>query len=547
MKKAFGKQITPRLAVFLLALLLLAPQALAAPAQPTVELTHSGSGDQVVLECTAKMDAPDSEGDSRVEMTLSIQAAPGLTIDPASVQAIYQTEDGETLALDKDHWTADRDSGLLVAALEVDTDMAGQLLCRVSGQMASGSRNTMTNTARLEVTYQDLETGVNTPMSANAKDAIQQAPPKKTGYTLTLDLNGGSLTGKNSTFVWQEDLSDGQQVNLSSLPQPARSGFFFDGWTVASGAGAKVSGDILTIGSGDVTLRAVWTSRADKLTLDLNGGSGRLVTIDGITGEDVTLPDPADVLYSRAGYKLAGWCETSDGQGKIYRGGETYTLTREEDVLYAWWAPQYTLSYDGNGGTGQMPRRVFSASDEAVISENVFKRTGYEFIGWSLSADGRGPLYQSGDTLTLTEDTTLYAQWEMINEPVPEKDGGHTPLLLGILAALVAVGAVCGFLLWKRRRDEDPYDDEPYDDEPYDDGYDGYDDRYDRYDDRPARRDDRYDRNDRRDRYDDRRRYEDRRDRYDDRYDTRERYDQRQEPRDRRDHRRYDDDYDRYD
>ena len=95
--------------------------------------------------------------------------------------------------------------------------------------------------------------------------------------------------------------------------------------------------------------------------------------------------------------------------GTIYHGGDTYTLTRDDDVLYAWWAPQFTLTYDANGGDGQMPRRVFSASEEAVISDNAFTRKGYDFVGWCFSADGRGKIYQSGDTITLTEDATLYA------------------------------------------------------------------------------------------------------------------------------------------
>ena len=518
------RELTPRLSVFLLAVLLLAPMALAAPEEPEVELTHSGDGGRVVLECTAKMDAPDGEG--RVEMTLSLRADSQLTIDPDSVEAIYQTEDGESMTLDEDHWDVDRNAGLLLVYLEADTDMGGQLLCRITGQIAGDSQKKLTNTARLEVTYQDLDTGEETKAEAEAKDEIQ----RKVNYTLTLDLNGGSLTGRSSTFVWQNDLSQGQQVNLGGLPEPTRTGYFFDGWSLVSGTGAKTDKNTLTIGSGDVVLRAAWTSREDKLTLDLNGGSGKQVTVSGLTGEDVTVPDPSEVLYSRDGYKLAGWSTTPGGQdGKTYTGGESFTLTREDDVLYAWWAPQYSLVYDANGGTGQMPRRIFAASEEAVISDNVFTRTGYDFIGWCLSADGRGTLYQGGDSITLTGDTVLYAQWEMINEPPVEENDSHLPLLLGILAALVVI-CVCAFLLWKRRNDDGPYDDGGYDDG--DDGYeDGYDDRRDRYDGyRDERARDRY--YDREDRYRDRDRSgypEDRRrdrgdrrryyDRYDDRYD----------------------------
>ena len=539
MKKAVWKlsKLTPRLSVFLLALLLLAPQALAAPDKPEITLTHSGDSDRVTLECVAKMDAPEEE--SHVKMILTLQADTRLTLEPSSVQIIYQTEDGESMTLDQDDWDADWGEGILVITLEADTDMGGQLQCRVKGQIPADFQKKLTNTARLDVSYEDLETGERTSLNNTVRDEIQVQ--RKVSYSLSLDLNGGSLPGKSGTFVWQDDLSQGQQVNLDSLPEPTRTGYFFGGWTLASGTGAKIDKDTLTVGSGDVTLRAAWTSKEDKLTLDLNGGSGRQVTVSGLTGEDVTVPFPSEVLYSRDGYKLAGWSTTPDGQnGKTYTGGEPFTLTREDDVLYALWAPQYSLVYDGNGGTGQMPRRVFSASEEAVISDNVFTRTGYDFIGWCLSADGRGTLYQGGDTITLTGDTVLYAQWEKVYDTPVEENDSHLPLLLGILAALVVI-CVCLFLLWKRRNDDDgPYDDGGYDgfDDGYGDDYDDRDDRHDGY--RDGRSRDRY--YDREDRYREDR-YRDRDDRYRDRSGYSE--DRR---RDRDPRRRYDDRYgDRYD
>ena len=503
MKRTFEKnrRTLPRLAVFLLALLVLPVLASAAPDSPAVSLTHSGEGDRVILECTAKMDAPDAEG--RVDMTLTIQADKALKLDPSSVQAIYQTEDGESKTLDSEYWETDPGRGVLMLSMMVDTDMGGQLLCRVTASGAQ-SQSDKTSTARMDVTYYDLETGEVTDLSASGKDTIQAVKPA--AYSLTLDLAGGSLSGKGSTFVWQEDMSPGQLVNLADLPQPSRDGYFFDGWTLASGDGARTDNGVLTVGSGDVTLQAVWTSKADKLTLDRNGGSGRQITLDGVTGEEVTLPDPADVLYSKAGFKLGGWSTTPDGEdGTIYHGGDTYTLTRDDDVLYAWWAPQFTLTYDANGGDGQMPRRVFSASEEAVISDNAFTRKGYDFVGWCFSADGRGKIYQSGDTITLTEDATLYAQWEKPYEAPAAEGNSHLGLILGILGAVVAAGCVFGIIYWVRSRREE----EPYDDGPYNDGYDS------REDDRFATReryDDRYDRRRSDGRYDDRRSRDRRRD-----------------------------------
>ncbi|WP_161934642.1 InlB B-repeat-containing protein, partial [Lactococcus lactis] len=38
--------------------------------------------------------------------------------------------------------------------------------------------------------------------------------------------------------------------------------------------------------------------------------------------------------------------------------------------------------------------------------------SGYTFTGWNTSADGSGTSYAPGADLTLSNDTTLYAQWQ---------------------------------------------------------------------------------------------------------------------------------------
>ena len=74
----------------------------------------------------------------------------------------------------------------------------------------------------------------------------------------------------------------------------------------------------------------------------------------------------------------------------------------------------YTLSYDANGGTGTMKPATSAADGSIVIAQNGFKRDGYEFTGWNTAADGKGTAYQPGAELKLTENLTLYAQWNRI-------------------------------------------------------------------------------------------------------------------------------------
>ncbi|MBO6049224.1 MAG: InlB B-repeat-containing protein [Spirochaetales bacterium] len=70
------------------------------------------------------------------------------------------------------------------------------------------------------------------------------------------------------------------------------------------------------------------------------------------------------------------------------------------------------VRYDGNGSTsGTMEKQTVVKGEELTLNENTFERTNYYFLGWNTKDDGSGTMYPDGDTVRLTEDTTLYAQW----------------------------------------------------------------------------------------------------------------------------------------
>jgi uncharacterized repeat protein (TIGR02543 family) len=55
-------------------------------------------------------------------------------------------------------------------------------------------------------------------------------------------------------------------------------------------------------------------------------------------------------------------------------------------------------------------QKVAPSTDTPLLS-NPFTRENYTFNGWNTAADGSGTSYADGDNITLTADTTLYAQW----------------------------------------------------------------------------------------------------------------------------------------
>lgn len=71
-----------------------------------------------------------------------------------------------------------------------------------------------------------------------------------------------------------------------------------------------------------------------------------------------------------------------------------------------------TVSFDANGGTGSMSSMTFGKGDTKNLIANKFTRTGYTFVGWNTKADGTSTSYSDKQSITPTENLTLYAQWE---------------------------------------------------------------------------------------------------------------------------------------
>ena len=104
----------------------------------------------------------------------------------------------------------------------------------------------------------------------------------------------------------------------------------------------------------------------------------------------------------------------------------------------------YTISFDANGGSGEIQPSELEESSIYMIPENTFIRDDYEFIAWNTQADGTGTTYSVNDVLTITSDITLYAQWKYIYQETGNSNGyGYVDLGLpsGTKWATMNVGA----------------------------------------------------------------------------------------------------------
>lgn len=70
------------------------------------------------------------------------------------------------------------------------------------------------------------------------------------------------------------------------------------------------------------------------------------------------------------------------------------------------------ISFNANGGSGEMDDLTVEQYVTTKLSSNTFTRVGYTFDGWNTKADGTGTSYTDEQSIVFGEDVTLYAKWK---------------------------------------------------------------------------------------------------------------------------------------
>ena len=243
---------------------------------------------------------------------------------------------------------------------------------------------------------------------------------------LTVTYNGNGNTGGTAPLDYTVyPIIAGQTANvLDNTDDLVKTGYTFVGWnTHSNGSGVTYTpGQTLALGNLDVTLYAIWSTYL-TVTYDGNGGTSGDVPIDStiyLTGysHTVTVLENSGYL-DKSGYTFVGWNTKSNGSGVTYAPGQTFTLSSFDITLYAKWAENLSVVYNGNENTGgdvPVDPTIYQIINglEAVVLENSGElvRTGYTFVGWNTQSDGSGTTYTMGQTFYLVVlDVTLYAKW----------------------------------------------------------------------------------------------------------------------------------------
>lgn len=230
-----------------------------------------------------------------------------------------------------------------------------------------------------------------------------------TGEQVKTIMNGytRSLLEATITLVDGETKQEIKYNNKENytLTQPTKDGYIFRGWQ-------DEAGNVYTVvkaGTGNITLTAVWDEFSYTLKFNANGGRGEMQDFSA-TSQDATIPECG---FAKTGYKFMGWATTAEGEVK-YADKEPAASFGEDLTLYAVWAAKtYTVTFDANGGDGEMQGLQMTYDVETILTPNAFTKNGYLFDGWALTKGGIA-VYSDGQNVTgISEgnDVVLYAHW----------------------------------------------------------------------------------------------------------------------------------------
>lgn len=165
--------------------------------------------------------------------------------------------------------------------------------------------------------------------------------------------------------------------------------------------------NFITSGKYDVTNTTVGTfaQKTYTITLDANGGSVTPSTIAVANNSAYgTLPTPTKI-----GNSFNGWFTAASG-GTQVTSDTIYEKSQGDLTIYAQWtANNYTITYDGNGGTPSYSTQniTYGATYDSLPTVS---KSYYDFVGWYTELVG-GTKITTTSTYSVEGNQTLYAHY----------------------------------------------------------------------------------------------------------------------------------------
>lgn len=256
--------------------------------------------------------------------------------------------------------------------------------------------------------------------------------------TLTFDGNGSDYGDVPPPVSYNAGQSPPEPIPSYQTNSLGKIGCMFDGWAETEGGGGNVYRNNEYIDpwlSSNTTVYAQWGCGYISVIYDGNGeDSGKVPSPTSLpAGSTFPLSENINNL-AKTGYVLLGWNTRADGTGTTYYFGDYITWFTETTTVYALWATNATVTYDGTGTSGYLDPTTAIAGDPAgrylrstFESTPPYEKSGYIFAGWNTAIDNSGDAYDDNEFIGpwFTTDKTLYAQWAVVGSQVTVTYNGN--------------------------------------------------------------------------------------------------------------------------
>lgn len=343
-------------------------------------------------ECTLKVIQPVTgiNIDSSIQMNVGESKKINATVSPDNAS-------NKTLT-----WESDNPS---VATVDSQT---GEVTCKSRGFATITAKATDGSniSATCQVEVKQLVTDINLiDMQINVGETKQVQ-----AEVLPENANEKALTWSSSDNTIATVDSNGNVIGISkgtaTITATAK-----DSSNVSATCEVEVKQQVADISMNKIEL-SLYIGREEKLTATVIPDNVNDPTLTWSSdNEDVATVDQNGNVKAISRGKAVITVTANDGSGKTATCTVTVKKKSSGGSVFFW-----DLKFDTNGGSkiDTVTEWEYSTID---LDEYVPEKEGYKFVGWYADED----LTKKIDEVYLTQDTTVYAKWEKIEEEVPEE------------------------------------------------------------------------------------------------------------------------------
>jgi len=239
----------------------------------------------------------------------------------------------------------------------------------------------------------------NKEIDVSTTETTMQTSTEETHSADTSDTHTESIKPETEETVSSDNSSPEEQTNNPEgyVDEPPAE---TENYTIETN---ESTAEVYSSGGGTGGAQSEYT-----ISFHANGGEGTLESITSEAGQYVVLPSAGEAAKSlhRTGYKLIGFSDNVEINYPLY----DYRMPAGNITLFAVWEPEeYTVTYNSNGGTGQLSSVKVKYGDNVPLpTEIAVYKKDLNLSGWSKDKTAKAAV----KSLKMpAENITLYAVW----------------------------------------------------------------------------------------------------------------------------------------